>query len=49
MPDSLNNINIDNQSIEALAQSLINELLPRNINSSFYNSFISDASGLYRV
>ena len=46
---------INDQSIEALAQSLINELLPRNINraitreSPLYNSFISDASGIYRI
>jgi hypothetical protein len=42
-------INVDDQSIEALAQSLLNELLPRNINSSFYSSFISDASGTRRI
>jgi hypothetical protein len=45
-------INIDDQSIEALAESLINELLPRrNINNvaPLYNSLISDASGSYRI
>lgn len=49
-------INIDDQSIDALAESLINELLPRrNITraitreSPLYNSLTSDASGSYRI